>query len=746
MRFPFIVATGLFIGAAAAPAQQAPRAAPPPQSPAAEQGRAFTPADWYRLTTVGSPALSPDGRQVAFTVTTVKEAENRRHTEVWLVSADGGEPRRLTSPTVTSTNPRWSPDGRTLYFTSTRQGARGTTWAIRMDQPGEAFQPERVPMGSMPADHRFWIYTSATGGEEAGGGGPPWMAMPQPPDTAARPDDPFARMQPTARPPFDAVTQPLDPRRFDGRHVTHNPYKSNNAGFLPGPREAPRPRVQQIWMQLADDTARRQITSTAYSHRNAVVSPDGRSIAFIVDAGLRPDSVVQAERDSLAVLPYDAERDEALRNDSDIFVIPLAGGEPRRLGEWPGMERSIAWSPDSRRIAFLGSESRTAPTYLYVVDATGGERENLTADWQYEVSGFDWLPNGDILFTSSVGGRTSLFRISPRTKRITPVVDGRRRASGYSYDARFSKVAYVATSVDRPTELYIADIDGRNERQLTRFNDALNREIAWSGADVFTYESVGGLEIEGWLMYPHGYEPGRRYPLVLYIHGGPHSAYGENWFDEFQNIAGAGMFVLYTNPRGSSGYGSEFTFSTRGRWGLEDYEDIMKAVDVVVRRPDVDSTRMGVTGGSYGGFMTAWITTKTDRFRAAQADRMISNWVSWYGTSDAQGLTEFEFYGRPWDNWDLYVDLSPIRFADRVRTPTLIVQSEEDHRTPMGDAEQWFMALRKHDVPVEFIRYPRSNHDLSRTGEPWLLVDRLARLRQWFQHWLMEQPVTANDR
>jgi dipeptidyl aminopeptidase/acylaminoacyl peptidase len=162
----------------------------------------------------------------------------------------------------------------------------------------------------------------------------------------------------------------------------------------------------------------------------------------------------------------------------------------------------------------------------------------------------------------------------------------------------------------------------------------------------------------------------------------------------------------------------------------------MKAVDLASARPDVDASRLGVSGGSYGGFMTAWITTRTDRFAAAHADRMIANFVSWYGTSDAQSLTEGEFLGTPWQSWDSYVNMSPIRFADKVKTPTLIVQSEEDHRTPMGDAEQWFMALQKHNVPVEFVRYPRSNHDLSRTGEPWLLVDRLHRIRQWFAHYL----------
>jgi dipeptidyl aminopeptidase/acylaminoacyl peptidase len=246
-------------------------------------------------------------------------------------------------------------------------------------------------------------------------------------------------------------------------------------------------------------------------------------------------------------------------------------------------------------------------------------------------------------------------------------------------------------------------------------------------------------------MRPHGYEPGKKYPLVLYIHGGPHSQYHEGWFDETQNLAAMGMWVLYTNPRGSSGYGADFTYSTRGRWFAEDLEDLMRGVEVVARRPDVDSTRMGVTGGSYGGVMTAWVTVKTNRFRAAQTDRMISNFWSWYGSSDAQGLTEFEFYGKPWENPALYDSLSPIKYVDRVRTPTLIVQSEEDHRTPMTDAEQWFMALRKRDVPVEFVRYPRSNHDLSRTGEPWLLVDRLGRLRQWFGYWLLDQKVAGTE-
>jgi dipeptidyl aminopeptidase/acylaminoacyl peptidase len=719
MRFPAALLTLALLVAAPLTAQQT--------------GRAFTPQDWYRLATVGGSALSPDGRSVAFTVTTVKESENRRHTEVWLVPATGGEPTRMTAPGVTSTNPRWTHDGRYLLFTSSRPGGSGSTWVLRMDQPGEAFQKE-YPSGSMPRDGSFAVFTRGADEPRAQGRG------------NGEASDPFDRMAATARPPFGAITEPVNPQRFDGRHVVDTGYKSNNAGFVANAREARRYNPAQIWVQPVTDTVRTQLTQTSYSHRNATVSPDGQWIAFVADAELRTDSVVQAERDSVSAQPFSHERDAEHRNEADIFVISAKGGEPRRITRQPGSEVNIAWSPDSRSISFVSSPHRTVSNRLYIVDVNGGEPRNVIGDWQYEPGSYEWLPNGEIMLTASIGGRTAILRVSPRSGRITEVVGGRRRISNVSYDQRFSKVAYVATSVDRPTELYIADIDGRNERQLTRFNEALNREIAWPEAERFTYTSVGGLEIEAWLQKPYGYDPSKKYPLVLYIHGGPHSAYGEGWFDEFHNITGAGMWVLYTNPRGSSGYGADFTFSTRGRWGLEDYEDIMKAVDIAAQRPDVDSTRMGVTGGSYGGFMTAWITTKTNRFKAAQADRMISNWISWYGSSDAQGLTEWEFFGKPWENLELYEQLSPIRYVQNVRTPTLIVQSEEDHRTPMADAEQWFMSLRRQNVPVEFIRYPRSNHDLSRTGEPWLLVDRLGRLRQWFSYWLQgEGSAMANQ-
>jgi dipeptidyl aminopeptidase/acylaminoacyl peptidase len=746
-----------------APTAQAP-AAPTAQSAAK---RAFQPADWYRVKTLSSPAMSPDGRHVAVQVTSVDEAGNDRVSEIWVASTavDGGEPVRFSAPGFTSTSPRFTPDGTHLVFNSTRPGYQGNQWAVRMDRPGGEF-PYTAPaggggqQGSSPADGSFTIFTGPAssagtpqgrggapqgrggGGRQGGGPGGPGGG---PVGSAAAGE--FAEMPPMARPPSDAVTRPLDPARFDGMHITDLRFKANGRGFVPSTGRAgggggggnTPSAPAQILIDRNDGKGRQPLTDTTYSHRNAAVSPNGQWIAFVADAELRADEAVTVLRESIDKLGTDEERVAARRTQlgSEVYLMPVAGGAPKRITT-AGHANAASWSQDSRWLTFSVNGGPFTTSHIHVADAAAGTTRNLTSDLRGDIGNTEWMPDNTMLLSMTLGGRNALFRVDPRTGARTEVVGGARRVFGYTYDDKRTKVAYVATTQEAPTELFVTDLATGTERRLSHFNEEINNTIAWSAAEQFTYTSVDNFEIEAWLMKPFGYEAGKSYPLVLYIHGGPHSAYTEGWFDEFQNITGAGMWVLYTNPRGSSGYGGDFTYSTRGRWGFEDYEDIMKAVDIAAARPDVDENRLGVTGGSYGGFMTAWITTKTDRFKAAQADRMISNWVSWYGVSDAQSLTEGEFFGTPWQEWERYIDLSPIKYADKVKTPTLIVQSEEDHRTPMADAEQWFVALKKHDVPVEFIRYPRSNHDLSRTGEPWLLTDRLHRLRQWFAHYLLE--------
>ena len=381
----------------------------------AQGPRAFTPADWYRVTTLSAPALSPDGRSVAFTVTTVKEADNRRHQEVWVVPGAGGPAMRYTAPGYESSNPRWSPDGRWLLFTSTRPGSRGRTWGLRMDQPGgEAVEIDSFPTGAMPEDKRFVV-----------------TSEPIPVDTARRAADQWAAMQPMARPPFGAITQPLDQKRFDGRHVTDMRYKANGAGFVPGPREARVIRAAQLWIQAMDGSPKRIIDTTRYSRRSPAVSPDGKWIAYVADPETRPDSIVQGIADSIAVLPYDAKRDEAPRNDGDIFVVGVDGGTPRRLTSQVGAEGNLAWSPDGRSITFTSAASRTASTRLYMVPVSGGTPVNIIGSWQYEPQQYWWTPTGQLMVSAAVGGRSGLFRLDPSTKQMTEILGGRRRLSGF---------------------------------------------------------------------------------------------------------------------------------------------------------------------------------------------------------------------------------------------------------------------------------------------------------------------------
>jgi dipeptidyl aminopeptidase/acylaminoacyl peptidase len=329
-------------------------------------------------------------------------------------------------------------------------------------------------------------------------------------------NDPFGRMAPISRPPYNAITKPENPSRFDGRHIIDMVYKANGQGqFIAGPRVAPvreTPRPAQIYIERAG-AARKQLTNTAYSHQSAVVSPDGRWIAFIADARLRPDSVVTAERDSIGKLAPDRKRDELPRNDTEIFVIPVAACEqqsaectPRRL-EYAGNESQPTWSPDSKQIAFVGQPSRFKNQRLFVVSAEGGKPQDILGTWQYEPGQIQWLKSGQIAMVTATGGSSGVYRIDPASKKITPVISGRRQVSGVVMDKGQQHVVYVSTDLTHPTELFIANADGSGERKLTSFNDRLNSDVAWSDAERFMVKSVGGLEFESWLMKPFGYDP-----------------------------------------------------------------------------------------------------------------------------------------------------------------------------------------------------------------------------------------------
>jgi dipeptidyl aminopeptidase/acylaminoacyl peptidase len=672
-------------------------AAAAPAALAGQQARPWQATDYYRLTVVSDPELAPDGRRVAFVVTTVVEDKDRRHNEIWMASTDGSAaPFRYTSPSTEATNPTWSPDGSLLAFSSRREGSEDDVWFLRTAAPGgEAFQIAGVH--AMPVFSRDgrWLVYSWRGAEPDSMKKEAWRS----------------RVSPAA------ITRGPDPKRFDGRVYTSIPIVADERGFL-APRETR--RASHLYLVPIGGGIPRQLTRGELSQTSPAWSPDGRMIAF----------------------EQDTSENSEVRDDGwpALFVYSLADSSTRALHTGFPQSSSPAWSPDGRTIAFVCSHGRGLENDVCVVPAAGGAARNLTADWSLDPAGVRWSADGKtIYFSAETSGNVHLFSVAAAgggpVRRVT---SGERTLRGFTLSADARALAYTASDITHATELYVSPLGRGAERRLTSFNDSLFAQVALIPADTFWFSGVGGLKIQGWLMKPYGYQPGKSYPLVLSIHGGPHSNYGNVLFPEFQMLAGQGYWMLFVNPRGSSGYGHAFTFATRGRWGLEDYQDLMQAVDAAIARArgGVDTTRMAVLGGSYGGFMTNWIVGHTNRFRVAQTDRSIFNWYSWYGSSDAQGLTDYEFHGAPWDRDSLYRALSPMTYAASMRTPMLIVHSEDDKRTPITDGEQLFVSLRKRGVPAEFVRYPRSYHGLSRTGPPWLLVDRLERIRTWFAHWL----------
>ena len=678
--------------------------------PTSAQQRGFQPADYYDLVNVGDVAVSPEGDLVAFTVTRILEEENRRLREVWMQALENGgptgDPYRFTAPTWDSFAPRWSPDGALLSFTSQRGDEDNSTWFVRVSGPGgEAFRIEGVRGAPVWSADGEWIAYLALAEDTESDEREGWIAP-------------------------DALSNTLDPERFDGRVVTSTRYKTDGTITL-------RPHFSvnesdDLYLVSAEGGIPRRLTALPFDKSDVRWSPDGRTLYFSGDQNQDDES----------------NNEELTR---DIWAVRVTDGSVTDLTPDPGSEASPSPSPDGTRLAYIFTAERGAEQDLMVVDVGADGRfttepTNLTEGWDLEPGAPQWSADGTaILFSASVSGNRHLFRVAAAAGPVIRVTEGDRQLTSVSLSDRGHIMAYAATDAVSPLELYVARGDGTAERRATEFNEGWMDRVSLVPPERLTWMVGDSVEVEGWVIKPVGYTPGGRYPLILKIHGGPHSAYGNTFFPTFHVLSSAGFLVLYSNPRGSSGYGHEFKYATRGQWGVRDSEDYLSGVDAALAQyPEADSTRLGVSGGSYGGFMTNWLTATTDRFHAAVTSRSIVNWESWWGSSDAQALAEYEFFGAPWERRNLYRRLSPISYVENVTAPTLIIHSENDYRTPIGDAEQWFMALKNLGVPVEMVRYPRSSHGLSRTGEPWLIVDRLERIRSWFEHWLVEQAPTVS--
>ena len=689
-------------------------------SDAPERGRPIAPDDLFSVRLVGDPQASPDGARVAYVVTRLDRAADDYKAAIWLVPTTGGEPTQLTSGAARDTSPRWSPDGAAIAFVSNR------TPTITPPPPVErAATSGQTPKPATPdkPKNQIWIIP-VTGGEPRqltnqrdGAASPTWS-----PDgrtvaflaTTGADDDPAHRWLPAAPKPV-----------ADERIITTLRYRADGRGFFAG-------KHSHLWTIAAAGGEATQLTGGDTDDDEIAWSPDGRLLAFV---GNRTE---QRARNSVRA----------------IYVVPATGGEVRPLVEIDASLSAPAWSPDGTRLAFLGH--RAAATvgknlHLWTVAAGGGEPTDHTAAWDrsFDDVGMsdlfmsaDQRPHwsadgGSVLALASDRGATHPHRVDLATGAVQPVTEGARRIAGIAPlgDGRLVLLAGDSTA---PFELAVAE-PGGGERWLTDHNRAWRDEVELVPAEEIGFRSpAGDLDLQGWLLKPPGFVDGGdvKYPLIVQIHGGPHAMYGHALFHEMQLMAARGYVVLFSNPRGSAGYGETFTTRTQAKWGEADLPDILGGLDAVLARGFVDPARVGVTGGSYGGYLTNWAISHSDRFRAAVTQRCVSNFHSMYGTSDIGfDFGEYEFGGTPWADTDLLLRHSPISHVARMTTPLLIIHNEGDLRCPIEQAEQLFVALKRLGREVTFVRIPEEDHNLSRTGKPSRRLARLHHLVGWFdQH------------
>jgi dipeptidyl aminopeptidase/acylaminoacyl peptidase len=376
---------------------------------------------------------------------------------------------------------------------------------------------------------------------------------------------------------------------------------------------------------------------------------------------------------------------------------------------------------------------------LILKPTAGGADINLTASWDLEPNAPRWSPDGRfVYFTAEKGGTTHLFRIAARADAaVEQVTQGERRLSAITFDKAMTKIAYTVGTYDSPSELWIAGIDGKGEKQLTNVFADIRAEIGITRTERLTWKSNDGTMIEGWLTQPYGYDRSKGpYPLVVFNHGGPHSAVGYGFNFKQQYFAANGYFVLDTNFRSSTGYGDAFKWGTWGAWGTRDGQDVVSGVDHVLANYPVDRGKVATMGHSYGGFMTNWLITQyPDRFAAAASGAGISNWFSDYGTADIYRTKETEFFGTPWEKEarDRMIRQSPLTYAGNVRTPTLFVHGEVDQRVPYEEGEQMYFALKRRGIPAKMIRYEGQPHGIA--GH-WNNVHRMINELQWWETYL----------
>jgi dipeptidyl aminopeptidase/acylaminoacyl peptidase len=646
---------------------------------------------------ISQPDISPDGCRILFTHTMLNKKEDKYDSHIWIVSKDTGEPRQFTYGVGEDSAPSWSPDGSDVIFLSNRgkttDGERRRQLWIIPSCGGEA-----RPLATVPA--------GIVGGQ----------AYPTP---KWSPKGDMVLFLARARVERDAQDK-SDVKVIDKLH-----HKSDGTGFFPDTRV-------HLFTVGRNGGKLRQLTHGEFDVASAAWSSDGDKIAYV--ANLTEDTDYTPIK--------------------DIWVIPYRGGKPKKIKEGIATRGTpgVFWSPDGKKIAYTSMDPidhrklRHKYTNLWAMPFDGGESTNFTEDFDRPVArdartDIKWSPDSEALyFIAPSHGCSHIYKVALASGEVERLTDGEMTVQSFSLSEDGSTIAFSATQATRLSEIWIQDTEG--DRRVTSLTDGLIKDLGLVEPEEFWFTASDGAKVQGWIMKPVDFKRGERYPTILQIHGGPWTNYGYNFDFLFQLLSNNRYAVVFINHRASTGYGETFSNIT-GRWGEREYKDLMEAMDHTIEKYSfVDPDRLGVGGCSGGGYLTNWIVTHTNRFRAAVTVASISNWYSFYGCSDLGPSHILSFWDlamgkEPWEDLEAYLKPSPLTYIRNVNTPLLIVHGEEDLRCPVEQAEQLYASLKKLKKTVKFIRFPGESHaNVHGMKKPSHTIEALQHTVGWFDKYL----------
>ena len=640
--------------------------------------RPMTFEDLAAFQRLGTPALSPDGKWIAYDVTSIDLPKNSRSSAIWLMRADGSGARKITDGSA----PVWSPDGKTIAHTA------GTQVALYEVATGKS---RKLPEIAGGASSLKWMPDGSA-----------LLAVSDVyPDCGVEPKCIAERTEAEKNAPVKArVIDSLLFRHWNTwqaatrAHILHVPLTGAPRDLTPGAFDAP--------------------PFSVGGGGEFDVSPDGKELVYARNTDERPER----------------------STNSDLFIVPIAGGDAVRITSRTGADTGPAYSPDGRWIAYrsqarAGYESDLWELWLY--DRTAKQSKRIAADFDNDFDALEWSADGKSIFTTApLEGRQAIYEVT---------LDGRANllhnagsASGVQVSSDRRTIYFQMSTLDRPADLYSLT-RGAKPKKLTAHNDALLQQLEMAKYESISWKGADGARVQGWLLQPPDFDPGRKYPAVVLIHGGPQGAWGESWSYRWnpQMFAARGYVVLMPNPRGSTGFGHKFVEEISKDWAGKVWTDIMNGVDLIAAQPYVDANRMGAAGASYGGYMVNWILGHTDRFKALVSHAGVYNLESMYGVTEELWFPEWEFGGPPWENEEIYQRLSPHRYARNFNTPTLVSHGELDFRVPIGEGLQLFTALQRRGVPSRLLYFPDEGH--------WVLKPQNSKLWHdtvlgWLDRWL----------